>query len=526
MDFGVVPIDEAEGAILAHSFRMPSGRIQKGHIVSSDDIACFRDAGVETIMVARSDVTDLSEAEAAHRLATAVAGLGIVLEEAIGGRVNLMARDYGVLVYDRSQLDALNGIHESLTLAALPPFAMVEPGQMVGTVKIIPFAVSGAILQAAEHCAGLLNFDVKATQSHDVGLIQTTLPGLPTKILTKTSSVTRHRIEGLGGRLALENQCAHDIADLSRSITAQIDAGMEIILVVGASAVTDRRDVIPAAIERAKGQIDYLGMPVDPGNLLLLGRVGEIPVVGVPGCARSPSLNGFDWVLQRLFCGLPLSAKDFAAMGAGGLLKEITDRPMPRAAAARAVTDHDLKVYGLVLAAGDDSGVKDALGGVANVALVVGAAMASSALGVYVVTGAHEDDLKTALKPYAVSFTYNPTYEDGIATSLRRGLSALPADADGVIVCLANDPVPSTAVIDALISGFAPHQGGNLCVPLRQGQRGSPLLIGRHFFAQLHELEGESGARYLIDAYPGEVIEMQIDDLADARPAARGALAR
>ena len=110
------------------------------------------------------------------------------------------------------------------------------------------------------------------------------------------------------------------------------------------------------------------------------------------------------------------------------------------------------------------------------------------------------------------------TYEDGIATSLRRGLSALPADANGVIVCLANDPAPSTAVIDALIDGFAPHQGNSLCVPLRQGQRRSPFLIGRRFFAELHELEGNTGARYLIDAYPAEVIEVQIDDLADAGP--------
>jgi len=524
MDFGIVPIDEAEGAILAHTFRIPSGRILKGHIVSSDDVARFRDAGVKTIMVARSGRADLSEGVAARRLATAVGGRGISLEEAVGGRVNLMARDYGLLVYDRDRLDALNTVDESLTLAALPPFAVVEPGQMVGTVKVIPFAVSGTVLQAAEHCAELLNFDVKVAQSLDVGLIQTTLPGLQEKILTKTSLVTRHRIEGLGGRLALENQCAHDIAELSRSITAQVDAGMKIILVVGASAVTDRRDVIPTAIERANGQIDYLGMPVDPGNLLLLGRVGEIPVVGVPGCARSPSLNGFDWVLQRLFCGLSLSAKDFAAMGAGGLLKEITDRPMPRAA-TRATPDHDVKIYGLVLAAGDDSGIEGNLGGVANVSLVVDAAMVSSAFGVYVVTGAHEEDLKRALKPYAVSFTYNPTYEDGIATSLRRGLSALPADADGVIVCLANDPAPSTAIIDALIDGFAPHQGKNLCVPLRQGQRRSPLLIGRRFFAELHELEGNTGARYLIDAYPAETIEVQIDDLADVGLSARESLA-
>ena len=101
-------------------------------------------------------------------------------------------------------------------------------------------------------------------------------------------------------------------------------------MIHGASAILDRRDVIPAAIEAAGGRIDHFGMPVDPGNLLLLGRVAGRPVLGLPGCARSPKINGFDWVLERLVAQLPVGAAEIMRMGSGGLLAEIPSRPNRR----------------------------------------------------------------------------------------------------------------------------------------------------------------------------------------------------
>ena len=88
--------------------------------------------------------------------------------------------------------------------------------------------------------------------------------------------------------------------------------------------------MIPAAIVACGGEIDHFGMPVDPGNLMLMGRIGAVPVLGLPGCARSPKVNGFDWVLRRLLAGLPVDAADIMRMGVGGLLAEI---PEPAAAA-------------------------------------------------------------------------------------------------------------------------------------------------------------------------------------------------
>ncbi len=102
------------------------------------------------------------------------------------------------------------------------------------------------------------------------------------------------------------------------------------VIVFGASALCDFDDVIPAAIRAAGGEVLRAGMPVDPGNLLVLGRLGETPVIGAPGCARSPKENGFDWVLDRLIAGLDVTSDDIAGMGVGGLLMEIPTRPQPR----------------------------------------------------------------------------------------------------------------------------------------------------------------------------------------------------
>lgn len=113
----------------------------------------------------------------------------------------------------------------------------------------------------------------------------------------------------------------------------------DLVVIFGASAIADRRDVIPAGIEAAGGSVAHLGMPVDPGNLLLVGAYGPVPVIGAPGCARSPKENGFDWVLHRLLAALPVTRADIVALGVGGLLMEIVSRPQPRSGGAAPLGD-------------------------------------------------------------------------------------------------------------------------------------------------------------------------------------------
>ena len=154
MQFGEVPVAEAEGAILAHSLRFGKTALKKGRVLSAADVAAIAAAGIDEITVVRLEPGDIREDAAADRVAAAAAGPGVATAAAFTGRANLFAEAKGLLVFDRDRLDRLNLVDEAVTLGTLPPYAVVEPRQMVATVKIIPFAVpEDAVARCAEVAA-------------------------------------------------------------------------------------------------------------------------------------------------------------------------------------------------------------------------------------------------------------------------------------------------------------------------------------------------------------------------------------
>ena len=517
MIFGETPLDAAEGAILAHSVRLMDRVFKKGRVLGSDDLAALRAAGLDTVMAARPEPGDIGEDAAAARVAAAVAGDNLSASAAFTGRCNLFAQARGVLVLDRARLDALNLIDESITLATLAPFEVVEPRQMAATIKVIPFAVSGDLVARSEALARQAGplLRVAALRPTSAALIQTELPGIKASVLDNTTRSVTGRIESLDGRIGDERRCPHQVAALAHEIAEVVAAGHGLVMVSGASAIVDRRDVIPAAIERAGGVVEHFGMPVDPGNLMLLGRVGHVPVLGLPGCARSPRLNGFDWVLRRLLAGLPVGGRELMSMGAGGLLKEVAGRPLPRAAATEPkAVPRAPAIAALVLAAGQSRRMGDinkllaAIDGVPMVRRAVDAALASRADPVVVVTGHEPDRVRQALAGVEVLCAHNPDYAAGLSASLKRGLAALPKDGDGVVVCLGDMPRVSAAQIDRLIAAFDPLEGRAICVPTVRGKRGNPVLWAGRFIPEMLELEGDVGAKHLIGQYPELVCEV------------------
>jgi len=356
---------------------------------------------------------------------------------------------------------------------------------------------------------------VAAFRPRPIGLVQTRLPGTKESVLDKTTAAVNDRLAALGCPAVTERRCAHETAPLAEAIAALAD-GTGLLLVSGASAITDRRDVVPAAIERAGGRVEHFGMPVDPGNLLLLARLGAAPVLGLPGCARSPKLNGFDWVLQRLLADLAVSRRDIMLMGAGGLLMEIPTRPQPRAGTPEA--KRPSRVAAVVLAAGRSSrmGVANKLlaevDGSVLVAHAVDAALASRASAVVVVTGHEAERVRAALAGRAVTFVHNPEPAAGLSGSLKRGLAALGPEVDGALICLADMPRVDAAALDRLIAAFDPLEGRSVCVPVWNGKRGNPVLWARRFFAEMAELAGDVGARHLIGAHAEVVCEVAMPD--------------
>jgi molybdenum cofactor cytidylyltransferase len=523
MKFGEVPVAEAVGATLAHSLKVGDRVLRKGRVLTADDVAALAAAGRASVIAARLEPGDVDENSAAAAVALPVAGQHVSIARPFTGRVNLFAEVSGVCAVDAARVDRLNAVDETITLATLAPWTVVAPKQMVATIKVIPFAVRrqsvDACVQEASGGGPLLS--IARFQPKRVALIQTRLPGLKESILDKTVDATRELPSALDSTLELKRRCEHRQEDLAPHIAAALDAGAELVLVAGASAIVDRRDVIPAAIEQAGGTIGHFGMPVDPGNLMLMGDVGGVTVLGLPGCARSPKVNGFDWVLQRLLAGLPAGPREIMRMGVGGLLADIPLRPLPRAklaAAAEQETPHAPRVAALLLAAGQSRRMGTlnklliGIDGKPMVRHVAEAVQASQARPIIVVTGHQREKVEAALSGLGIGrFVFNPDYAKGLSTSLKQGIAALPKGTEAVVVCLGDMPKVAAGEIDRLIAAFNPVEGRAICLPTRRGKRGNPVLLASRLFQELANVSGDVGARDLIAAHPELVTEVEME---------------
>jgi molybdenum cofactor cytidylyltransferase len=333
LKFGRMAVAASEGAILAHSVKAPGVSLKKGDVLGAAQIAALEEAGIMAIVAARLEPGDVEENAAAARLARHIAGAHVRLEAPFTGRCNLMAEVAGLVRVEAATIDRVNAVDESITVATLEPMRPVVAGEMIATIKIIPFAVPGGQLGRGIAAAAAPSVSIAPFRPQRIGVVSTMLPGLKPATVTKTLRLLEARLAPAGATILRETRVAHEVHALAAAITAM--AAVDIIVVFGASAITDRRDVVPVAIELAGGVVHHLGMPVDPGNLLLLGEIAFAPerrvaVIGAPGCARSPKENGFDFVLRRLLADVPVTGADLRAMGVGGLLSEIVSRPQPR----------------------------------------------------------------------------------------------------------------------------------------------------------------------------------------------------
>jgi molybdenum cofactor cytidylyltransferase len=514
MKFGPVAPGDAKGGIVVHSLRRGGLVLKKGSVVGDADIAALKAAGVDAIMVARIEPGDVSEDVAAAQLAAEVAGEGVHVDRAFTGRANLFAETAGVVVVDPAGVDRFNEVDADITLATLEAFAPVVAGKMIATVKIIPFAVSAAARDkalAVAHAASPL-VRIAPYRVRKVGVVSTVLPGLADKVIEKTLRVTQERLAPAGAKIVAERRVSHESAPLAYALSDVLDAGAELVIVFGASAIADRRDVIPAAVEAVGGAIEHFGMPVDPGNLMLVASVRGRPVLGAPGCARSPRENGFDWVLERLLCGLPVTRRDITAMGVGGLLMEIVTRPQPRAIEVKP----GRRIAAIVLAAGRSTRMGGPnkllaeINGRPLVRIAAEAALASQARPIIVVTGHQRERVAAALDGLDMMLVHNADFAEGLSTSLKVGITAVPADVDGVIVCLGDMPQVNAALIDRLLAAFDPEKGALVVVPAIGGKRGNPVVWSRRFFPELAAIEGDTGARHLVASYPEAVTEVPL----------------
>ena len=525
MKFGAAPLPEAKGAIMAHSQKVGERMIRKGALLDDAAIEALRTAGRQEVICARLEPGDVPEDIAADRLATPLVSPLIARSRAATGRVNLSAEVSGLLRIDTGRIDRLNTIDEALTIGTLPDYAVVAAKDLIATIKIIPFSVPGNVLSVAEALArqGASPLTLHPFRHLKVGLVVTELPGLKDSVTEKTINITEARITALTGSLLPPVRCPHQEDAVGRALDSLVPDA-DLLLVIGASAVVDRRDVGPGGIVRAGGEILHFGMPVDPGNLICLGRIGQKPALVLPGCARSPSLNGIDFVLPRLFAGLGVNPRDVMRMGVGGLLKEMETRPMPREKApatprSGAAPRSAPLIAAVVLGAGRSRRMAPQnkllvpdKAGKAMIARVIDNILSSNARPILVVTGHQAEQIEHAIGGRPVRFVHAPDYAEGLSASLKSGIAAVPPECAAALVCLGDMPLVTGRMIDRLLSMYDPDEGRLIVLPTFHGKQGNPMLWDRRFFPEILQVGGDSGARFLVGKHSAAVAEVEMAD--------------
>lgn len=327
---------EAEGKILGHNVADAKGRraLRKGRSLTAEDVEVLRRLGHERVYAAELEADDVDEDTAAGLVAEAVMGYGLRLSGPSTGRANLYTTVRGVVRVDVERLNQINGC-QGVTIATLPANTAVTDGKAAATVKILPYALARSTVDKA---VGIANngpiLTVDAFPEHRVALILSGSPAARERIVRSFANALRPRLEALGATLdavefvPLEEENGESrLADVIRE---HVDDGVGMVILAGETAIMDRHDIAPRAVERAGGDVVCFGAPVDPGNLLMLAYHGRTPIVGAPGCARSPKDNIVDLILPRLLVGDHLGRSEVVAFGHGGLLEDVPERPSPR----------------------------------------------------------------------------------------------------------------------------------------------------------------------------------------------------
>ena len=330
MFFGEVKTESSLGGILSSSIEIYKDKnkikISKGTVINKILVDLLLLNNVENVKCAKLDDDEVDENTTVHKISKNIITLknsNIKIQEPKNGRCNLISSVDGMIVFQPNQLFSINSVTNDIGIASLKAFSKVKKNQVVASIKAIPFGIKQKhiqnIINISQNCLKILPF-----QKKNIHLIQTTNQNTRTKILEKTLEITKDRLSSCGIDKIVEKKCSHEIKSISLQLKKSINEKADIILIFGTSAICDINDVIPQSIKNINGRILRLGMPVEPGNLILLADI-EIPkkhisVIGMPGCARSKKENGVDWILWRKLCDLNISSEDINHMGNGGLL--------------------------------------------------------------------------------------------------------------------------------------------------------------------------------------------------------------
>jgi molybdenum cofactor synthesis domain-containing protein len=320
-----IPVEEAVGAVLCHDItRIVPGEtkgpaFRRGHIVTHDDIQALLNIGKANLYVFDPRDGYVHEDECALRLARAAAGQGVAISSPSEGKSTLSAAHDGVLRIDVDGLMRLNSITD-VTFGTIHTGQFVKTGRVLGGTRVIPLAVPEDLLRQAEdvcreHAPIIQVLPLKAAR---VGVVTTGSEVYTGRIKDGFGPVLRKKFETLGSTLLDQVFVSDQVEMTVAAIRDLVRRGADFIAVTGGMSV-DPDDQTPAAIRATGAEVVSYGAPTYPGAMFMLAYLGEVPIVGLPGCVMYYKASIFDLVVPRLLSGERLERKDIVAFGHGGL---------------------------------------------------------------------------------------------------------------------------------------------------------------------------------------------------------------
>ncbi|AET66934.1 molybdopterin biosynthesis enzyme [Desulfosporosinus orientis DSM 765] len=321
-----IKVQDSVGTILIHDMTqiipgvVKGPRFRKGHVIKEEDIPVLLSMGKEHIFVWDQTPGLIHENEAAQRLARAAAGSGLLLDEPKEGKVSFTADHDGLLYTSVDGILALNTL-ENVILSTLHNHYPVKKGDIVAGTRVVPLMIDESVIIEAERIARTFTdplLEVRPLKHTKVGIVTTGSEVFHGRIQDKFGPVLRAKVENWGSEVIAHALANDDVDFIQRSIREQLNQGAEMILVSGGMSV-DPDDVTPTAIKEMGADLITYGAPVLPGAMFLLAYIGDVPIMGLPGCVMYSKTTAFDLIAPRLMTGERLTRMDIVKLGSGGL---------------------------------------------------------------------------------------------------------------------------------------------------------------------------------------------------------------
>ena len=318
-------VEEAVGMVLAHDLTkiVPGefkGRLfKKGHIICEADVPELLNIGKEHIYILELPEGRVHEDEAATRLAAAIQGPGVICNEPAEGKVNLLAGRAGLFRVNKEAIMALNNFEE-VSVATIHGNVAVQRGDLLAGTRVVPLVVPEEMLSEAESLAGAFAplLEVRPYHFRTCGLVTTGSEVFNRRIEDRFTPVVLEKLSRFPSRIVRQVIVNDEKERIKSAVLELAAAGAQLVIITGGMSV-DPDDRTPAAIRDTGAQVVTYGTPVLPGSMLMLAYLGEVPVLGLPGCVMFNKTTVFDLILPRLFAGERLTRQSFTEMAVGGL---------------------------------------------------------------------------------------------------------------------------------------------------------------------------------------------------------------